>query len=121
MTFRDLRHAADHVAFIANVPRLKQPAYQCVPAHRSNVYPCTIARTQAFQWPNVRQRELQLAKADGIVGIDPAPWFCTATRCPVIANNILIFRDSQHITPEWSEFLAPMLAAALSPLISAPV
>jgi hypothetical protein len=119
-TFRALRHAADHVAFIANVPRLRQPAYQCVPAHRSNVYPCTMARNQAFQWPNVRRRELQLAESDGIVGIDPAPWFCTATRCPVIANHILIFRDSQHITPEWSKFLAPMLADVLSPLISAP-
>jgi hypothetical protein len=118
--FKTLRHAADHVAFLANVPRLMKPAWQCVAAHRSDVFPCTVARSQAFQWPNVRQAELQLAAEDGIAGIDPAPWFCTPTRCPVIADNILIFRDTQHITPQWSEFLAPMLATALTPLLSPP-
>jgi hypothetical protein len=116
--FKTLRHAADHVAVLANVPHLKKPAWQCVAAHKSDVFPCTVARDQAFQWPNVRQRELQLAASDGITGIDPAPWFCTPTRCPVIADNILIFRDAQHITPEWSEFLAPMLSGALTPLVS---
>ncbi len=118
--FKTLRHAADHVAFLANVPRLLEPAWQCVAAHKSDVFPCTVARSQAFQWPNVRRRELRLAASDGIAGIDPTPWFCTPTRCPVIAHDILIFRDTQHITPEWSEFLAPMLSGALTPVISAP-
>lgn len=116
--FQALRHSADHVAFLANVPRLMKPAYQCVADHKSNVYPCTVARDEAFQRPKLRPTELKLAASNGIAGIDPAPWFCTPTRCPVIAHNTLIFRDTQHITPEWSEFIAPVLADALVPLLS---
>lgn len=117
-TFRTLRHPAAHVAFIANTPTLNQPAYQCVADHAADVYPCTVALTQAFKWPAVRQGDLRLAAANDITAVDPTPWFCTATRCPVIANNILIYRDSQHITPEWAQFLAPMLADELVPLVS---
>jgi hypothetical protein len=119
--FRTLRHAADHVVLLANLPRLLKPAWQCVADHTSNVFPCAVPRSNAFQYPTARRREMRLAASDGITVVDPTPWFCTSTRCPVIANHILIFRDSQHITPEWSEFLAPMLSNALSPVLGSPV
>ncbi len=116
--FKNLRHAARRVAFIANTPALSQPAYRCVAAHRSDVFPCTVTPSQAFLGPAIREREFQLARSNGIAAVDPAPWFCTTTRCPVIADDTLIFRDSQHMTPEWSKFLAPMLAQALVPLVT---
>lgn len=116
--FEALRHAARRVVFIANTPEFPQPAYSCVSRHRTNVYPCTVSIQQAFQDSAARQGEFQIAKADGIAGIDPTSWFCTPTRCPIIADNILIFRDSQHITPEWAQFLAPMLSGALVPLVT---
>jgi hypothetical protein len=111
--FKALHRGTTHVVFVADVPRLKQPAVDCISAHIADVFPCTVARRKAFLWPNIRQRELKLAKAEGVVGIDPAPWFCTPDRCPVIADNMLIFRDGQHIMPEWSAFLAPLLEARL--------
>jgi hypothetical protein len=112
-TFKALRHGATHVVFIDDVPRLKQPAVTCIEAHMSDVFPCTVARRDAFQWPTTRRRELKLAKAEGVVGIDPAPWFCTPDRCPVIVDNMLVYRDGQHIIPEWAAFLAPLLGARL--------
>jgi hypothetical protein len=40
-------------------------------------------------------------------------------RCPVVVDNILMYRDAQHMTPQWSRFLAPVLADALKPIIQA--
>jgi hypothetical protein len=111
--FKALHRATRHLVFIADVPRLTQPAIDCISAHIADVFPCTVARRKAFLWPNIRRRELELAKAEGVVGIDPAPWFCTPDRCPVITDNMLMFRDSQHIMPQWSAFLAPLLEGSL--------
>ena len=110
-TFKTLRRAADHVVFITEVPRLKDPATDCISAHKSDVFPCTVARAAAFPWPTAR--ELKLAKAQAVVGINPASWFCTPDRCPVVVDNLLLLHDNQHVTPEWSVFLAPVLGARL--------
>ena len=80
---------------------------------------CTVARKTGIRYPGVTRQELELAARDHIDGIDSTPWFCTADRCPVIVDNILIYRDTQHITPQWSRFLTPVLADAIKPIIRA--
>jgi hypothetical protein len=46
-------------------------------------------------------------------------FFCTAERCPVIVGNTLVFRDDNHITAEYAQLLAPVIArltaSALAP------
>jgi peptidoglycan/LPS O-acetylase OafA/YrhL len=116
-TFRFLHRAASHVAFITDVPMLTQFAPDCVSGHMSNVRPCSVARATAIRYPRVTHQELDLAARNHIVGIDSTPWFCTPVRCPVIVDNILMYRDNQHMTPQWSRFLAPLLADALKPIM----
>jgi hypothetical protein len=116
-TFRFLRRVASHVAFITDVPMLTQFAPDCVSGHMSNVRPCTVARTTGVRYPGVTHQELELAARDHIEGIDSTPWLCTLVRCPVIVDNILLYRDNQHMTPEWSRFLTPVLADAIQPII----
>ena len=36
--------------------------------------------------------------------------FCTADRCPVIVGNTLVYRDDNHVTTEYAQVLAPLLA-----------
>lgn len=119
-TFKTLSRAAQRVVYIADGPKLRQPGAYCVSAHMSDVRPCMVSRRNAFAWPQARQSELRIARSDGITGIDPASWFCTPTRCPVIVGNILVYRDAQHMTPEWSNFLVPVLAAKIVPVMRAP-
>ena len=119
-TFSDLHKSAGRVVYIADVPRLKQPGAYCVSAHMSDVRACTIARRNAYDDPQVRKAEVGLATSDGITPIDPTSWFCTASRCPVIVGNLLVYRDDQHMIPQWSRFLAPVLALKLVPIMREP-
>jgi hypothetical protein len=48
-----------------------------------------------------------------VTTIDPTPWFCTTTTCPVIVRNVLVYRDVSHITATYSRLLAPLLAPYL--------
>jgi peptidoglycan/LPS O-acetylase OafA/YrhL len=112
-TFKFLRHVASHVVFISDTPMLGQWAPDCVSGHLSNVRPCTVTVRAGTLFPAVKARELALAKRERISTIDPTPWLCAPTVCPVIVGNILLYRDNAHMTPAWSRFIAPVLANAL--------
>jgi hypothetical protein len=60
--------------------------------------------------PDRRRAITTKLRTKGVTVIDPTPWFCTATACPVIVGNVLVFRDPSHMTATWSRLLAPQLA-----------
>ena len=51
--------------------------------------------------------------------LDVQPWFCTASRCAVILGNIEMWRDDNHISPEYSNFLGPAMSAELQAVMVA--
>jgi hypothetical protein len=117
-TFSFLRRNARQVIFISDVPTLSWSAPVCLAAHRSDVQACTPTRNDTISLPSVRDEELGLAERAGIHSIDPTPWFCTATRCPLIVGNILVYHDNSHMTKQWARFIAPVLAHAIVPIIA---
>jgi peptidoglycan/LPS O-acetylase OafA/YrhL len=44
--------------------------------------------------------------------------FCTATRCPVVVGNELVFRDDNHLTIDYAQFLAPVLSALVDRVVT---
>jgi hypothetical protein len=116
-TFVFLRQHAQHVVFISDTPTMKESGPDCVSAHTSDVTACTTERKHAVFLPQIKAAELALARQDHINSIDPTSWFCTPTTCPVIVGNIILYRDSTHVTPQWSSFIAPVLSAALRPIM----
>jgi peptidoglycan/LPS O-acetylase OafA/YrhL len=115
--FSFLHRSASRVVFISDVPRLRELAPDCLAAHMSDVPACTIGRAAAVYDPPWKAQELRLAHRTQIDAIDPFSWFCTPTGCPVIVGNILLYQDDQHVTPQWSRFLAPVLTDALIPIL----
>jgi hypothetical protein len=118
-TFRRLHRSADHVVFVSDVPRFPQSVPSCVSRYSSHVRKCTITRDTATYDPRARAGEFRLAHKFQIHAIDPIPWFCAPTRCPVIVGNIILYRDDAHMVPAWSRFLAPVLAHALLSILPA--
>ena len=56
----------------------------------------------------------------GAILIDPSPWFCTATTCPPVINNIIVYCDDTHPTATYTKWLSPVLSAALEKAIGKP-
>jgi peptidoglycan/LPS O-acetylase OafA/YrhL len=111
--FSFLHRNASHVLFISDGPTLGQWAPDCVSGHLSNVRPCMSRLSVAVRLPRIKAQELALAHREQITTLDPTPWFCTPTACPVIVGNILLYRDNAHMTPPWSRFIAPVFASSL--------
>ena len=108
--FRFLHHNASHVLFISDGPTLGPWAPDCISGHLSDVRPCMSSLGAATRLPEVKAQELALAKREQISSVDPTPWFCTPSVCPVIVGNILLYRDNEHMTPQWSKFIAPVVS-----------
>jgi hypothetical protein len=55
-----------------------------------------------------------VAAATGVELIDPTLWFCTqAAKCPSFVGTTSVRVDTNHITPEYAERLAPVMMEAL--------
>jgi hypothetical protein len=115
--FSFLRHTARHVLFISDVPTLLAPAPACISSHPSDVRQCNTKRSAAIPDPAVKSQEITLAEREGVHVIDPISWFCARTACPVIVDHIVVYRDTNHMTPPWSRYIAPVLAEAVTPIV----
>jgi peptidoglycan/LPS O-acetylase OafA/YrhL len=89
----------------------------CLAQHLRSVGACVSPRSYAVRG-NRLQVEQQVAAQFGAATADTSDWLCTPQACPVIIGNLLVYRDRNHLTPAAAEFLAPLLEATLTPLVS---
>jgi peptidoglycan/LPS O-acetylase OafA/YrhL len=101
------------VYYVNDTPWQARNVPDCLSAHLDNPAACARSRADAVQFRKRRALVAGVARAEGATVIDPLPWFCTATTCPVIVGNLLVYKDQHHITTAYSRLLVPLLAEAL--------
>ncbi|MEV6494210.1 acyltransferase family protein, partial [Actinoplanes sp. NPDC051633] len=110
-TLSSLRGAAKQVVVLGDTTNLPSSPTECLAAHPDDVSDCAVPVADALDGPGWRAAVRQAASANGARFVDPVPWLC-ATRCPVVLGNLLVYRDDNHISTAYTEFLASRLAAA---------
>ncbi|BFU42863.1 acyltransferase family protein [Krasilnikovia sp. MM14-A1004] len=113
-TFTQVSAPGRKVYFVNDTP-WHQLVPDCLSQHMTDPAACAHPRDVAVRNPELRARVMTAARSQGISIIDPLPWFCTATDCPVIIGNVLVYKDRHHITTVYSKLLAPLLSAELVP------
>ena len=58
-------------------------------------------------------QEEAVAAAAGAGYINTQPWFCYDLTCAVIVDNLLVYRDDNHITATYASWLTPVIGADL--------
>jgi peptidoglycan/LPS O-acetylase OafA/YrhL len=51
--------------------------------------------------------------------VDVVPWFCTSSTCPVVVDNLLVYRDNSHITVTYADYLAPLVGDEMTEAVGA--
>jgi peptidoglycan/LPS O-acetylase OafA/YrhL len=85
----------------------------CLSQHTSNIQKCNVPRSTAGLTAAGRVNEMQAAQSAGATVIDPTPWFCTASVCPVVVQNVIVFADDTHMSETYGLLLAPELGNKL--------
>ena len=113
-TFDDLRGSGARVAAIADTPYMGGSVPECLaaPANAGHAGNCTRRLSASLRGPEQRAVFLSYAGSPRATVIDPITWLCTDV-CPPIVGNLLVYRDSNHMTMTYATALTPLLAAKL--------
>ena len=99
----------------------------CASSHRNDLRACEPGRLRTGE-REVRAAASASADAHEVGIIDPFRWLCVDTtpdddddtsRCPVVIGDILVYRDSHHLTNTAAQWLTPLLDAELVPWLTA--
>lgn len=107
-----------NVVVIGENPHQVGDVPPCVSEHLNNAAACN-ADIEIGTWHGKTTEQKKAVTAAGIAYIDTVKWLCTDTICPVIADNVLLYRDTAHLTPEATQWLTPLLKPALLQVYSA--
>jgi peptidoglycan/LPS O-acetylase OafA/YrhL len=117
VTLERLRQAGSRVQLIRDTPYPSGDVPTCVAANLADVRACQVTRDDAYHGSALytdRHRQVgAAAKTAGFPMIEPLPWLCSPSACPVIVGNELVYRDDSHLSNTFSTTLAPMLAPSL--------
>jgi peptidoglycan/LPS O-acetylase OafA/YrhL len=108
-----VKQAGTKLVVLNDTPYPKSNVPDCVSSHLTDVTLCARSVDTALVLPKRRQLIAAAATAAGATVIDPTSWYCTATICPVVVGNVLIYRDDSHMTTAFSTMLSYVMEARL--------
>ena len=106
-TIARLRAAGARVAVLTDPPRPPRNIPSCVSGAMKALRRCAFARGPAV----ARAATIQAAveRRPGARVIDPTSQFCLARTCPAVIGDVLVYRNSGHITASFMATMRPWL------------
>jgi hypothetical protein len=99
------------VATFRDNPALDQAALDCKRINFSDPNVCSFIPETAYR---NEDRAAQAASLLGMHIIDMSAVFCHDNVCPLAIGGLTVYRDSHHVNSDFSETLAPLIAANLA-------
>jgi peptidoglycan/LPS O-acetylase OafA/YrhL len=101
------------IVVIADNPSPTPSALDCLDAATgaTEAQRCTMSRETAYRLSDAPARAA--AQTPGVSTIDLSSHYCTATECPMVVGNVVVYYDSTHLTATYDSTLGPYLGAQL--------
>ena len=115
-TLDRLKGLAPRLLVLGDNPDSRTDPATCLSAHLHDVGACINDRTKAVETGKL-EVERSVAAQNGSRFVDTSDWMCTATDCPLIIGDILMFRDINHLTTIAAEWFTPMIEAVVMPYL----
>ena len=112
----ELRAAGTEPVLITDTPYPGRDVPICLSENVSSVRNCAFSRERGIRQSRL-DTNIAAAVDNGAQVLDVTNWLCTDKACPVIVGNLLVYRDSNHITTKYAEWLTPLIDAAVSPYV----
>lgn len=115
-TVRALQDAGSRVLVIGDTPRFAAAPPVCVSAHPRDVLSCAGDPAKALD-AGIAAAERAATTDAGAAFADVTPYLCSDDACPVIVDDLLVYRDVNHLTATFARYLEPVLAPQLQALL----
>jgi hypothetical protein len=111
-TAGQLAQAGTRVVYLNDTPWPKQNVPDCLAQHPTSEQKCAQKTSTAASSPR-RAMFAKAVRSAGATVVDPMPWFCSLSRCPVVVGNIMVYMDDSHISTTYARLLTPLLSEQL--------
>ncbi|WP_053071783.1 SGNH hydrolase domain-containing protein [Cellulomonas sp. A375-1] len=102
---------------IADTPWLETDMKHCVADHLERLSECAVPRAPAVARSAQAWQRAAVARVPRAELVDLTDVVCPADRCAPVIGNVLVWRDSHHLTATYARTTAPFLDEALTPLV----
>lgn len=103
-----LKEAKVPFAVLADTPHPKIDVPECVSANPEDLSECAVPREEAEK--NGLPAQLEASNALGDVAVlNLNRFICPETQCPAVIGNVLVYRDTNHLTATYASTLATSL------------
>lgn len=97
-------------------PRTTLAALECVETLGAGTYDrCRVPRSRALSSLDGQSEAVAIAHNAHL--IDLTQWYCDDQTCPQVVGNVLVYRDTHHITATYAATLAPYLGQELAKVV----
>ena len=107
-----------HLLVLGDTPHLKVNVPKCLSQHPSDISACETTRGDA---ENLKHDDVERTTADanGATFQSLNALVCSYDPCPVLAGNVVMWRNTTHLTATWVTELWPSLAALVTTAMAA--
>lgn len=110
-----LNKAGIEVFAVRDNPRFGFDVASCVEEKGANSRDCSVEREKVLPaesaWSKLEN------PPENVHYVDLSDYFCEKNYCKAVIGNVLVYRDSGHITATYSRTMAPILRDELMPLL----
>lgn len=116
---RTLERLPDEVPtlVLGETPLIANDPPACLSEHLTDVDACAADRGTALPEGQLRLERESTERGGGRY-VEAGSWVCPQERCPVVAGDVLVYRDDDHLTTEFARRLAPRLAEAITSVLA---
>ncbi|MQM24827.1 acyltransferase family protein [Glycomyces albidus] len=110
-----LQDTGAEVYYLADSPDVGNNVPDCLGSNPQNASVCVGDLDESVIDPERREATIEAVADAGAEVVDPIPWLCDVEQgtCPVVVGNLLVYRDSNHLTARFVAELIPQLATAI--------
>ena len=109
-----LTEAGSRVVVIADTPRFDAAPSLCISSELEDVLSCAGEQSDVLDVDQA-SAERRAVDAGGGVFADLTTFVCGDGICPVVVDNLLVYRDVNHLTTTYVRYLAPALSDYVQP------
>lgn len=108
-TWGRIEESGTRLVLIADTPRHKVEPAECIESDPD----CASPRAEVMR-PDPMIAALEGLSTPRLIDMNDA--LCTETQCPIVVGNVVVWRDTHHLTATYSRMLAPYLEKRLPAL-----
>ncbi|WP_234401756.1 acyltransferase family protein [Thermobifida halotolerans] len=101
-----LEEAGITVVALRDTPTTRSRVVECVDLHSPDVDPCTRERDTALRGEDPQVIAAEEGRVGDVHIVDMNDRFCLDNNCPAVIGNVIVYRDSHHITATYSRLLS---------------